>query len=362
MEPRQIDLLRTLVDAFGPSGFEREASTIVADTMRPIADEMSIDKLGSVHFIKKGTAKRPKILFAGHIDEVGFIVSAITKDGFLKVNPLGGWWDQVILGQKVVIRTRSGERHFGVFGAKPPHLLDPEERKKIVELKQMFIDVGASSEDDVKDMGIRVGDPIMPDSSFQLIRNKELAAAKAFDDRLGAFIAMEIVRKLKEDNISHPNTVIGAATVQEEVGLRGARTTAHVIEPDVGFALEVEIAGDMPGIKPEEAAAKLGKGPAISTMDRSMIPNQPLLEFVINTAEKENIPYQLTAMYGGGTDAGVIHLNRAGVPSLVIGVPTRHIHSHVGILNLGDIERAINLLVAVVKGLDEDTVKSFTNL
>jgi endoglucanase len=173
---------------------------------------------------------------------------------------------------------------------------------------------------------------------------------------------MEVVRQLKEENIKHPNTVIGAATVQEEVGLRGARTTAHVVEPDVGFALEVEIAGDVPGIKPEEAPAKLGKGPAICTMDRSMIPNQPLLEFVMSTAKREKIPYQLSQTYGGGTDAGVIHLNRAGCPSLVIGVPTRHIHSHVGILNLDDIDQTINLLIESVKGLDAKTVKSFTDL
>ncbi|MFW9831805.1 MAG: M42 family metallopeptidase, partial [Candidatus Thorarchaeota archaeon] len=264
--------------------------------------------------------------------------------------------------QKVVIRTRKNDRLFGVFGAKPPHILDPEERKKVVELKTMFIDVGASSEDDVREMGIRVGDPIVPDTSFQLIRDGKLAAAKAFDDRLGAFIAMELVRTLKENNIDHPNMVVGAATVQEEVGLRGARTSAHVIEPDVGFALEVDLAGDMPGVKPEEAATKLGKGPAICTMDRSMIPNQPLLDFVIKTAEKQKIPYQLSQMYGGGTDAGVIHIDRAGCPSLVIGVPTRHIHSHVGILNLDDIEKTIDLLLAVVKGLDAKTVKGFTEI
>jgi endoglucanase len=362
MDSRRTKLLQSLVDSFGPSGFERETTALVAKAMRPIADKITIDKLGSVQFIKKGTADKPRILFAGHVDEVGFIVSGITKDGFLKVNPLGGWWSQVVLAQKVIVRTRNNDRYFGVFGAKPPHILKPDERKKVVELDQMFIDVGASSEEDIKEMGIQIGDPIVPDSSFQLIRNGKLAAAKAFDDRLGAFIAMEVIYQLKKDEISHPNTVIGAATVQEEVGLRGARTTAHLIEPDVGFALEVDLAGDMPGIKPEQAATKLGKGPAICTMDRSMIPNQPLLNFVMKTAKKEKIPFQLSQMYGGGTDAGVIHIDRIGCPSLVIGVPTRHIHSHVGILNLDDIEKTIDLLVAVVKGLDEKMVKGFTKL
>lgn len=362
MDDKRIELLKNLVDGFGPSGFEREVTAIVTKTMRPIADAITVDKLGSVHFSKKGTTDRPRILIAGHCDEIGFIVSGITKKGYLKFNPIGGWWSQVLLGQRVLIRNRKGKKLFGVIAAKPPHLLKPEQRKKVVERDEMFIDVGASSEEDVKEMGIQIGDPIVPDSSFTLIRDGTLAAAKAFDDRIGAFIAMEVVRRLRDQKISHPNTVIGAATVQEEVGLRGARTSAHYLEPDVGFALEVDIAGDVPGIKPEEAPAKLGGGPSLVTMDRSMIPNQQLLEFVMTTAEKNKIPYQLSQTYGGGTDAGVIHLDRAGCPSLVIGVATRHIHSHIGILNLQDLERTIELLIEIVKGLDETTVKGFTDI
>jgi putative aminopeptidase FrvX len=362
MDDKQIELLRNLVDGFGPSGFEREVSAIVTKTMRPIADTITVDKLGSVHFSKKGTSDKPRILIAGHCDEVGFIVSGITKEGYLKFNPLGGWWSQVLLGQRVIIRNRKGKKLFGVIAAKPPHILTPEQRKKLVEREDMFIDVGASSEEDVKEMDIKIGDPIVPDSSFTLIRDGSVAAAKAFDDRIGAFIAMEVIRRLRDEKISHPNTVIGAATVQEEVGLRGARTTAHYWEPDVGFALEVDIAGDVPGIKPEEAAAKLGSGPTLLTFDRSMIPNQHLLEFVMSTAEKNKIPYQLSQSYGGGTDAGVIHLDRSGCPSLVIGVATRHIHSHVSILNLQDVEHTIELFIEVVKGLNEKTVKGFTEL
>ena len=362
MDSKRIDLLRKLVDGFGPSGFEREITAIVAKTMRPIADEITVDKLGSVQFTRKGTSERPKILITGHVDEVGFIVSGVTKKGFIKFNTLGGWFSQVLLGHRVIIRTRKGDKHFGVIAAKPPHLLTHEARTKVVPRTDMFIDVGASSEEEVKEMGIQIGDPMIPDSSFQLIRDGKLAAAKAFDDRLGALVAMEVVRHLKENDIKHPNTVIGAATVQEEVGLRGARTTAYMTEPDVGFALEVDIAGDVPGIKPEEAPSKLGGGPSLLTLDRSMIPNQPLLEFVMATAEKEKISYQLSQVAGGGTDAGVIHLDRAGCPSLVIGVPTRHIHSHTGILNLSDIDNAIKLLVAVVKGLDKKTVNGFTKL
>jgi len=362
MDSNRVKRFRVLADAFGPSGFEREVASLIKESMRSIADDVTVDKLGSVLFTKKGTEDHPRVLIAGHIDEVGFIVAGLTKEGFLKFNPLGGWFSQVLLGQRVLIRTRKGEKVPGVIAAKPPHLLKPEEQKKVVELGDMFIDVGASSQEEVEKMGIRIGDPIVPDSAFTLIRDGTVAMGKAFDDRVGAFIAMEVVRYLKEKKLRHPNTVIGAATVQEEVGLRGARTTAHLAEPEVAFIAEVDIAGDVPGIKPEQAPAKMGKGPSLLTMDRTMIPNQPLLEFVMKIADQEGIPYQLSQVPRGGTDGGPIHLNRAGCPTLVIGVPTRHIHSHVGIINLDDVENAIKLLVAAVKSLDRRTVESFTEL
>jgi len=362
MDSSRVERFRALANAFGPSGFEREVAALVKEAMQGVADEVTVDKLGSILFTRRGAEDHPRVLIAGHIDEVGFIVSGITKEGYLKFNPLGGWFSQVLLGQRVIIRTRKGEKLPGVIAAKPPHLLKPEEQKKVVELGDMFIDVGATSKGEVEDMGIRIGDPIVPDSAFTLIRGGGIAMGKAFDDRVGAFIAMEVVRQLKEKGITHPNTVIGASTVQEEVGLRGARTTAHLVEPEVAFIAEVDIAGDVPGIKPEEAPAKLGKGPSLVTMDRTMIPNQPLLEFVMGIAEKEGIPYQLSQVARGGTDGGPIHLNRAGCPTLVIGVPTRHIHSHVSILSLEDVDNAVKLLVAAVKKLDMETVKGFTAL
>jgi endoglucanase len=187
-----------------------------------------------------------------------------------------------------------------------------------------------------------------------------LALGKAFDDRVGAFIAAEVVRKLKEGRIEHPNTVTGAATVQEEIGLRGARTSAHIAQPDVCITLEVDIAGDVPGIEPHEAPTRMGMGPAVLTFDASMVPNQGLKELVIRTAEECGIPHQLSQMKGGGTDGGAIHMANAGCPTVVITVPTRHIHSHVGMVSLDDIDNAVALLVEVVKRLDRKTVDSFT--
>jgi endoglucanase len=172
---------------------------------------------------------------------------------------------------------------------------------------------------------------------------------------------MEAIRRIKEEGIAHPNTVYGAATVQEEVGLRGAQTISHVVDPDVAIVIEVDIAGDVPGIKPHQAPSKMGEGPAIMTWDRSMIPNQPLKEFVINVAKQVEIPLQLS-MISGGTDAGRIHMSRAGCPSVVVSVPTRHIHSHVGYLSLEDTENAIRLVIELLKRLDAETVEGFTAL
>ena len=374
MEQKALDFLKKLSESFGPSGFERDAVRIVKDYVAPFADELKNDKLGSLHFSAKGSG--PVVLLPGHVDEVGFVISGVNQLGFLTFNPLGGWFDQVLLGQRVKVRTTKGLLA-GIIAAKPPHLMSVEERAKVVTKDKMFIDIGCSNEKEARDMGVRVGDAVVPDSGFatfekSVFRKPEgggeekrlgttvLASGKGFDDRIGAWIAAEVVRRLKEQKIAHPNTVIGAATVQEEVGLRGARTSAHVAQPDVCITLEVDIAGDVPGIEAHEAAAKMGLGPSLVTYDASMIPNQGLKELIIRTAEECRIPLQLSQMRGGGTDGGAIHMALAGCPCVVLGVPTRHIHSHVGLLSLEDLDNAVALVTEVVKRLDAKTVESFT--
>ncbi|OYT49247.1 peptidase M28 [Candidatus Bathyarchaeota archaeon ex4484_231] len=359
-DEKAINILKQMTESFGPSGFERETSRIIKNYMEKYSDEVLADKLGSVVFVAKGEQERPHVLLAGHIDEVGFVVSGIDeKTGFLSFNPVGGWWDQVLLSQRVVVRTAKGDLH-GVIAAKPPHLLSEEDRKKVVTQKQMFIDIGVTSKEEAEKTGVKIGDPVVPWSPFSLVQGGKVAMGKAFDDRIGAFIIMEAIRNIKEKNIAHPNTVYGAATVQEEVGLRGAQTVAHLVDPDVGIVLEVDISGDVPGIKPFEAPAKMGKGPSLLTFDRSMIPNQPLKQFVWETAKEAGIPLQLSQVARGGTDAGRIHLNRVGCPSVVISVPTRHIHSHVGLLSLEDTENAVKLIIELIKRLDKKTTEEFT--
>ena len=376
MEQKALDFFKRLCESFGPSGFERDAVKIVKEYVAAFADEISNDKLGSLHFSVKGKSGGPVVLLPGHVDEVGFVVSGVNAQGFLTFNPLGGWFDQVLLGQRVRVRTAKGILG-GIIAAKPPHLMSAEERTKVVTKEKMFIDIGCSNEKEARDMGVRVGDPVVPDSPFstfeknvfrkpeggseeKMVGTTVLACGKGFDDRVGAYIAAEVVRRLKEGRIDHANTVIGAATVQEEVGLRGARTSAHIARPDVCITLEVDIAGDVPGIEAHEAPAKMGLGPSLVTYDASMIPNQGLKELVIRTAEECRIPLQLSPMRGGGTDGGAIHMANAGCPCVVIGVPTRHIHSHAGLLSLEDMDNAVTLVTEVVKRLDAKTVESFT--
>ena len=370
MEETAKNFLAALCNCFAPSGFEREGIRIAKEYVQDYADEIRFDKLGSMMFVKKGSDEKPVILLPGHIDEVGFVISSINEKGFLTFNPIGGWFDQVLLGQRVRIRAKKGDVE-GVIAAKPPHLLLPEERTKVVEKANMFIDVGCSNKKEVEELGIRVGDPAVPVSGFSTFKRKtfrdgekstgtvEIAMGKAFDDRVGVYMAAEVVRRLKINEIEHPNTVVGAATTQEEVGVRGARTTAWVVEPDINLTLDVDISGDIPGVEPQQAPSVMGKGPTILTYDSSHIPNQGLKEFVINVAEESGIPYQLSQIARGGTDAAVIHLSRAGCPSLVIGIATRHIHSHVGLVSLDDVEHGIQLLIEVIKRLDRKTVQSF---
>lgn len=290
MDRTALSFLKELTESFGPAGFEREPAHVVEEYVRSLADEILRDKLGSIIFKKKGTAERPHVLLAGHVDEVGFVISGIDKEtGFLTFDALGGWFDQVLLSQRVVVRTAKGDVT-GVIAAKPPHLLPPEELEKVVKRDKMFIDVGATSREEAEKMGVRIGDPVVPWSPFATIRDGKVALGKAFDDRVGAFIATQVIRELKESKTDHPNTIYGAATVQEEVGARGATTVSHVVDPDVAVVLEVDISGDVPEIKSREAPAKMGKGPSILTYDASMIPNQTLKDSTIEDLSPRPLP------------------------------------------------------------------------
>jgi endoglucanase len=350
------ELLKALTEAPGVPGYEAKVRAVVRKYLEPLG-ALSQDKIGSVICHQPGSAETPRVMLAGHMDEIGFMVKHISDDGFIKFLPLGGWFDQVLLGQRVVIQTRQGDI-IGVIGAKPPHLLPAEERKKVVEKKDMYIDIGASSKAEVEAAGVQPGDPVYPSAGFVEMVGGKTYLSKAFDDRVGVALVVAALQELQKTG--HPNDLYGVSTVMEEVGLRGATTSVRAVDPDVAIVLESDIAGDVPGIKPDESTVKLGKGPTLIIYEARMIPNLPLRQLIMDLAREIDVPVQISYVEAGSTDGGVIHLHSTGVPTAVIGVAARHIHSHSAILHRDDFDLALKLLVALVQRLDEQTVKSLT--
>lgn len=348
-----LSMLKDLTDAKGIAGNEAEVRAVVKKYIEPYADELDTDGLGSLIAKKTGQADGPKIMIAGHMDEVGFMVTQIDESGFLRFQTIGGWWSQVMLAQRVTVVTDKGDVT-GVIGSKPPHILSPDARKKSYEIKDMFIDIGATSREEALEWGVKPGDMVVPYFEFTVMKNEKMLLAKAWDNRIGCAVVIDVLKNLHKEN--HPNIVYGVTNVQEEVGLRGAKTAASKVKPDIAFALDVGIAGDTPGISEKEALSKIGKGPQIVIYDASMVAHKGLRDTVVKVAEELNIPYQFESIPGGGTDAGSIHLTGSGIPSLAITIATRYIHSHAGILHRDDYENTVKLITEVIKRLDRKTV------
>lgn len=352
----RLKLFQELTEAFGISGYEEDIVNILK---KNFGDHVTItkDNIGSIIAEKVGTSEKPKIMFAAHMDEVGFMVKSLTKDGFIKFIPIGGWWAGNLPGLRVKIKTKKGEYIPGVIGMKPIHDLPPEERKKIPEVDDMYIDIGATKKFDIKEkLGIRPGDPIVPDASFTQLANTDLYMAKAWDDRVGCALLIDLLNNIVATD--HPNTVYLAGTVQEEVGLRGAKTAAFAVTPDIGFALDVSICRDTPrndGV----AVEQLGAGVGILIYDRTMIPHAKLKDFVCELAELNNIPYHFTSIKGG-YDTGEIHLTHHGAPCLALGVPSRYVHSGSSIISLEDYENVLKLITLVVKNLGPEAFQQIT--
>ncbi|QGG52673.1 M42 family metallopeptidase [Lysinibacillus pakistanensis] len=349
-----LQMFKDLTDANGIAGNERAPREVMKKYIAPYADSVETDNLGSVIAKKVGDENGPKIMVAGHLDEVGFMVTQIDDKGFIKFQTVGGWWSQVMLAQRVTITTRKGDEIIGVIGSKPPHILPADVRNKVVDIKDMFIDVGAASKEEVLEWGVRPGDMVTPYFEFNVMKNDKYLLAKAWDNRIGCAIAIDVMKALQ--NEKHPNILYSVGNVQEEVGLRGAKTATHKIQPDIGFAVDVGVAGDTPGVTAKESTSKMGAGPQIVVYDASMVSHRGLREFVLDVADEHNIPYQFETMAGGGTDAGSIHVTANGIPALSIGIATRYIHSHAGILHRDDYDNAVKLMVEVIKKLDRDAV------
>ncbi|MBK1854361.1 M42 family metallopeptidase [Verrucomicrobiaceae bacterium 5K15] len=355
MRERAIGLLRELTEAHGAPGFEDEVRAIFADEMAETG-EISTDGLGSV-FCERGEG--PRVMVAGHMDEIGFRVQNITPEGFIQFVTLGGWWPHTLLAQRVEISTRDGRKILGVVSSKPPHFLPESERGKVLSIEQMFIDVGAQSDFDLeKNYGVRVGDPVVPLTPFSVMQNEDLLMAKAFDNRVGMACAIQACQAVAATG--HPNTMISTGTVQEEVGVRGATVAANYAKPDVVIVLEGPPADDTPGFNRHASQGAMGKGVQIRMQDPSAIMNPALSDLAVKVAEEEGIPYQVTVRSSGGTDARAFQLSGIGVPVIVLGVPARYIHSHNSIIDVNDYLAMVNLTMAMVQRLDQKQVDALT--
>ncbi|MCP3025339.1 M42 family metallopeptidase [Halobacillus sp. A5] len=342
------ELFKTLTELPGAPGNEHLVRKFMKEELGKYADETIQDGLGGVFGVRKSTG--PRVMVAGHMDEVGFMVTQITKNGMLRFQTLGGWWNQVLLAQRVQVITEQGPVT-GVIGSIPPHNLTPEQRKKPMEIKNMLIDIGADDQEDAKKIGIRPGQQIVPVCPFTPMANEKKILAKAWDNRYGCGLAIELLKELKDEVV--PNQLYSGATVQEEVGLRGAQASSHMIDPDIFYALDASPANDMSG--DDKEFGQLGKGALLRILDKSMVTHRGMRDFVLDTAETHDIPYQYFISQGG-TDAGRVHTTNDGVPSAVVGICSRYIHTSSSIIHVDDYGAAKELIVRLVKATDQNAV------
>ena len=341
-----IDLLKRTCEIAGAPGFEQPIRRLVIDEVEPLVDQLEVDNLGSIVTLKKGSRNPDgkKVMVAAHLDEIGFIVKHIDEQGFVRFHTLGGFDPKTLTAQRVIIHGK--QDLVGVMGSKPIHVMTPEERKKTPEITDYFIDLGMKA-DQVKEL-VQVGNPITRER--ELIEMGDCVNCKSIDNRVSVFILMETLRQLGEV----PYDVYGVFTVQEEVGLRGANVAAHHINPNFGIGLDTTIAFDVPGAQPHERVTSLGEGAAIKVMDSSTICDYRMVEFMKQTADQNNIKWQLEVLTAGGTDtAGVQRMGKHGAIAGAISIPTRHLHQVIEMANKEDIEACIQLLKASLETIDQ---------
>jgi len=345
---KSIDLLRDLTLLHGVSGNESYVRKYMENELSPISENVLRDKLGCIAFEFKGKSESPKVMIVGHLDEIGFMVHSINKNGLINFTSLGGWDPRTLMSSPVEIINRYGEKVIGLIGSVPVHFLKDTSGK--LNIDDMYIDIGAESDEEVKNLfKIRKGDFIVPVCHFAHIEKKNCLISKAFDDRVGIAVAIEAGKYFKDK--PHPNTLYCAGSVQEEVGTRGAQTIAQLVKPDIAIVLEGAPGDDFPR-NPEESQAKKNAGAQIRMIDPTMIANPKLVDYAIDTAEELKIPYQIAVRKSGGTDAGKIHLSGLGVPTLVLAAPVRFAHSHNGILSMCDYKAMLDLTIALVERID----------
>jgi endoglucanase len=344
-------LLQALADAPGPPGFEEPVRKIMVDRMKPLSDKLSYDGLGSVIAVQ-GTSG-PRIMVDAHMDELGGIVRRVTNDGYLTMQMLGGWLDQALVDQRWTIIGSKGPVR-AITGIRDVHITPQEERTRVYPREWIFLDVGAKNAAEAAAMGLEPGDPVVPDAPFAVMNGTQNYLGKGWDDRVGCAVVLEAMKRLA--HMPHPNQIFWVATVQEEIGLRGAHTSSDIVKPEIGIAIEGGVTRDAPKVGPEEAQELLGGGPAIFLYDSSALPNLKFVTLLKQAAKEKSIPLQTDVIQGYGDDSAEMQKSNGGAPTVNLVVPVRYTHSHNGIMNRGDFDKMVDLLVAVLQKLDAKTV------
>lgn len=339
-----VELLKKICEAPGVPGYESRIRKIILDEVTPLVDSVKVDNMGNVIALKKGKSDEKRAMVGAHMDEIGFIVTHIDEQGFVRFTTLGGFDPKTLTAQRVIIHGKKDI--IGVMGTKPIHVMSPAERNKMPKIKDFYIDLGMNKEEVEKIVSI--GDPITRER--ELIEMGDCVNCKSIDNRVSVFILIESLRNLK----TIPYDVYGVFTVQEEVGIRGANVAAHTINPDFGFGLDTTIAFDLPGAQAHEKVTSLGEGTAIKIMDAMTICDYRMVDYMKKTADKKKIKWQPELLTAGGTDtAGIQRMGKNGAISGAVSIPTRHLHQVIEMAHKADIDGSIDLLKACLEGLDK---------
>ena len=340
------ELMEEIASVPGISSCEEEVAKIIKNAYNELNIPTAYDGLGSLVGYKDVVDKNLKIMIAAHMDEVGFMVKEITDEGFIHVQPIGSWWSHMVLGQWYTIVTKDKKRYNALMGSMATHGLPMEARNKTVNIADVYLDLGVNDKQDVLNMGIAIGDMVVPWARFERMNDPKYISCKAFDDRVGNYIMIEVARRLKD--INHKALYL-ANTIQEEPGLRGARTATHVVHPDIAFAIDTTLAGDTPM---NRNICKLGGGVVLSMIDSNSIAPRKLVNYVEKIAKENDIKYQYAVFNKGGTDSGNIHKTYEGIINMTLSIPIRYMHTNHSIIHEDDVENCIELLCALVKDLN----------
>lgn len=341
-----LKLLKEISELAGVPAREKQVGKYIHENIKPYTDEIIYDNLGSLIGVK-GSGRH--VMVAGHMDEVGLLVTKITKEGFVKFQTLGGWFSQVMLAQEWEIHTSKGIV-YGVTGVKPPHIIPMDKRKVAIGIDEMYLDIGVANKEEAEELGVKLGDMIVPHTNFKALGKGKYLMSKAWDNRIGSAVLIEVLKNLNTLN----SKLFATFTTQEEVGLRGAKTSSYIVKPEIAIAIDTGLANDVPGGDKEEQ--ELGKGPQILLYDAGLIPHQALRNHVIEIAKKENIPYQEAFISGGRTDAGNMHIAHSGAAGLSICVPTRYMHSHTSIIHYDDYMNTVKLVTKLIESLTDEKI------